>query len=105
MELATEVPDRTDGGTRWLSYRRRRLFLFATLAVYLPGVWALEKSAEHLFGTEKWFPLVAGSLLLLTVISNARLALWRCPKCRKFFQPHLGVAIYQSLFALRPSSI
>ena len=84
MQMAP-VENREQYKAEWIDYRFRRRFAAAMVVAFLPAIFAFEKASEYLFSTDKYFAFVGGAFAALNAVAWLRLALFRCPRCRKFF--------------------
>lgn len=70
--------------------RRRRKYFFATIAAYLPAMWAINKLSP----TYRSFGIGIGVWVVVLFTTALMSAVTRCPRCGNYFHVHGMTLLY-----------
>ena len=83
-------PDSTNFGPALAKIRKRRLFLWGVILIYMPSMWTTLHLTQSFNATAIVFVLW---LLLLCIVATVA-ALARCPGCGNYFHMHGMTLLY-----------
>ncbi|MDW7712060.1 MAG: hypothetical protein SCH98_16460 [Deferrisomatales bacterium] len=70
--------------------RRRRWFLWATILIYLPSIWA----SLRLTGSDSATAVVFGVWFVVLLVASCAASFARCPQCGNYFHVHGFVPVF-----------